>query len=70
MRVPEGERFAAKRNRPMSMYQPLGGFVFIFVYRVFVYDLVFCDQSDDIVEAIWGILAELATKVNDVLHPS
>ena len=32
-------------NRPVSIYQPLGGFVFIFVYY-----LVFCDQSDDLVE--------------------
>ena len=41
-------------NIPFSIYQPLGDFVFIFVYY-----LVFCDQSDDLVESIlvyWRIL--------------
>ena len=35
-------------NRSNSIYRLLGGFVYICVYY-----LVFCDQSDDLVESIW-----------------
>ena len=35
-------------NIPISIYQLLGGFVFICIYY-----LVFYDQSDDLVESIW-----------------
>ena len=45
-------------DRPMSMYiNFLGGFVFIFVYH-----LVFCDQSDENMEAIWVYWRSLRQK--------
>ena len=50
-----------RASTPVSIYQLLGGFVFICIYY-----LVFYDQSDDIVEYILGILAEFATKINVV----
>ena len=52
-------------NRPILIYQLLGGFVFICMY----YLVVFYDQSDDIVEYIWGILAEFATNINVISTP-
>ena len=48
-------------NRPISIYQLLGGFVFICIYC-----LVFYDQSDDVVEVYLGKLADFATKINVV----
>ena len=53
-------------NRPVSTYiNFLGGFVFIFVYH-----LVFCDQSERPCGVYLGISAEdFATKINVVSNP-